>query len=129
MLHELRKNYGWTDEYILDHIEVYGGEWLTEQYQLCREGLQQEITLLANVLPMARTPMGKKAASAMKRMIKDIQNTINNIAPWSRRKKYEAKKRALKRQGVKPGEMVVVLGPGERSDLGLYEGAKIVKDK
>ena len=128
MIHEVRSNYGWTDDYILDNTEVYGTEWLKKNWELCREGFRDKASLLSMLIPMARTPMDKKSARGMQTYAKSVQKSLDSIAPWSGNSRYRNRKRAFEKKGIKPGEMVVVSGPGERTDIALFEGMKVVKD-
>jgi len=79
--------------------------------------------MLVSIMPMARTPMDKKAGSAMRSYTKKLERAIRDMTPWRR------PMIGLGLRGrIAEGEMVVVLDSDESSDDPLYRGAKIIRE-
>jgi len=127
----VRSVYGWTDDYILDNVEVYGIGWLEEAYKMCREGKQEYYRVMSVLFPLARTAMDRKSGRAMSKYAKQIKKYLVQFAPWKKLDAYRAKKR-LKSKGLaklKPGEMAVMISPGEDEEHPLFKDSKIIKKR
>lgn len=79
--------------------------------------------MLAAVIPLARTPMSKQAAGALKKYQKQVDKSLDAMVPWSR-----ASSRLSGLRGkVKSGEVVVMLDGSDIKDDDLYKDAQIKK--
>lgn len=100
---------------------------MLQAWKFIREDKADHYKTMAALIPLGRTPMDKRGGKALTKYQRDIERSLNALTPW--RNKHSALRERLLRQGVKPGEIVVVLGPGESADSPLYEGAKIIREK
>lgn len=107
---------------------LFGAEWLEQQYRLCMEGKYLDASILMQVVPLARTPMDKKGGRAMQKYYKDVNKSLRrSLIPWEERR-ADAMRRAAKYGGkVKPGEVTVILGPGEGGLSDIFKDSKIAK--
>ena len=129
MVHTLRTNYAWKDEYIVDKVEERGMRWLQEQFKLCKEGELEEWKIFKLMLPIARTPLSKKAGRAMMNTEKKLDRAlVQAITPW---KDLHAERRRMMKEkyGIESGEIAIVdTGDGVASALrGDDENIRIVK--
>lgn len=82
--------------------------------------------VLMSIAPLARTPMDKKMGKGLEKYARDLERQIDSLTPW--RNKFSSLRSRLLKQGVKPGEIAVILSPGDSADNPLFEGAKIIKE-
>lgn len=105
---------------------LYGMGWLEQQYKLCMEGMRFDYAILTQVIPLARTPMDKKSGKAMEKFAKDVQKALSRIlTPWE----DELKNRMRRHGNVNPGEVTVILGPGEGGLADVFKDSKISSRK
>lgn len=123
ILHEIRRAYGWTDEQILDQVELWGAEWLLETYKFVMEGEQREYKTLAMLAPLHRSPMSKKEADSLKRYSESVHKALDSLTPW--KSTMQSRIEAAKARGLKPGEVVVQIDSGDSALNPLFKGAKI----
>lgn len=102
---------------------LFGSTWLIEAWKKVREDKVEYYRVLAAVLPMARTPMDRKGASALKKYQKQIDKSLDAMVPWLR----ASNRLGGLRGKVKPGEAVVMLDGSDVMDQDLYKDAHIVK--
>lgn len=82
--------------------------------------------MLMMIAPLARSPMERKAAQALADYGKALERALDDVVPWQKSPRRNA---YLRRKGkIKSGEVKVILDPGEAGDIGLYDGAKIVRE-
>lgn len=129
MVHTLRTNYGWKDEYMVDKIEERGMGWLFEQYKICKENELSDWRILKSVLPIARTPLSKKSGRAMSKHERELDKTlVASLCPW---KDVHAERVRMYKEkyGIESGEIAIVdTGDGVANSLkGDDENIRIVR--
>lgn len=122
-LNSIRTAYGWTDEQILDQIEMFGLSWFEETIKLIIEEKQSDYKMLAMLIPLGRSPFGKEDGAALKRYSDNVLKALDRMTPW----RIRSRRDDLIQSGMKPGEVVVQLGSGDSANDPLYKGAKIKK--
>ena len=80
--------------------------------------------MLMVLMPLARTPWGKKDAASLKQYSDKVKKSLDASIPW---KKTSRSKESL-RGKVKPGEVVVLLESGEQLDPEFTKGAKVTRE-
>jgi len=80
--------------------------------------------MMMTLLPLARTPWGKKDAASMQQYAKKIGKALDASIPW----KKTSRSRESLRGKVKPGEVVVLLDGGEQLDPEFTKGAKVARE-
>lgn len=108
----------------MDQVSLFGYDWLEDAWKYIQEDKADQYMFWFNLMPLARTPMDKKAGSSMNRYAKSIERYIKKIAPWVKDRGRVDRLRGR----AKPGEMVVVLGAGESADNELFRGLKVIKE-
>ena len=78
-LHVVRAEYGWTNDEIADHVQLYGISWLDKTVRLIIEDRQSLYSFIASVVPLASTPMSEEAAKAMKEHSNEVYKFIDRI--------------------------------------------------
>lgn len=113
-MHTLRKTYGWQDEYIIDAVEKRGMNWLNKQYRFCKEDEFLNWNIYLNIIPFARTPWSKAGSKSMIKAEKELRaSLLETFTPW--KNAHEERKKAYKKKyGIKPGEIAIVYGAGEK---------------
>lgn len=81
--------------------------------------------MLANIMPLARSPFGKKDATGVKQYGDKVHKAISDMTPW-RARGSQLRERLLS-MGVKPGEVVVLLDSNDLPNDPLYKDAKVIK--
>jgi hypothetical protein len=98
---------------------------LEDTWKHILEDKQQYYSFLAMIMPLAKSPFSREEASKLKNYAKDIEKYILKLTPW--KTKTSGMRERLKKLGVKPGEVAVLLGPGEPANLDLYKGARVIR--
>ena len=98
-------------------------EWLFENWKLVREDRVEQYRVLMSLMPLARSPMDKKSASALQKHAKSVERMLEDAVPWQK----HARRSTLAGK-VRPGEVVVVLSSGETADDPLYSDAKVTRE-
>jgi hypothetical protein len=106
---------------------LFGLDWLYETWKYIQEDKVEQYKILMAVAPMARTPMDKKGAGALRKYIDKLNANLRNALPWLKKEPVSGRLAYL-REKVKPGEVVVILDDGESKNDPLFEGAKIIRE-
>lgn len=124
MVHEIRAVYHFTDDQILDHVELHGTNWVFESWKMIVEDRVRDWRMMVAVAPLSRTPMDKGGASAMTKYAKNLDKQLANALPWQR-----SGGRGLGdlRRKVKSGETVVMLDANDDKNSALFAGARMQK--
>lgn len=89
-------------------------------YKLIMEDQRQDYNWAMLVAPLARTPMTKEGGRTLKSYADKLRRMVEALTPW----RQSGLREQLKRQGVKPGETVVLLDSGEASP---WQDARTIK--
>lgn len=112
--HQIRQAYGYTDEQILDHIELYGDKWAFDAFQYIMEDKAVYWQTLMSVMPLARTPSDKKFSKSLQKYTKDLRASIEKMyAPWIEKRRIAAIKKRL----AEPPKGIVLDETGKQVDL------------
>jgi hypothetical protein len=76
-------------------------------------------------MPLARSPMSKSGGREMTKYQKSVNAQLDSLTPWINSRKYNRER--LKRMGVKEGEVVVLLDPGDSKDDPLFKDSKVLR--
>jgi hypothetical protein len=134
-MHEVRVAYGWTDEQIVEQVDLYGIDWLLDVWTMIREDMQRERAYLYNLIPLSQTPGTKEMVHKMDDYGRKLWNThIQAIVPRlpsgdgdNLDHLYTLTSPQL-REKIGRGNVAVILSSGERGDLPLFRDARTLKD-
>jgi len=109
-----------VDDEILDHIEVYGFDWLEDTYKLIMEDRRTQFGMLATMIPLALTPMSKQAAKGHADLGRRVNKMIDSMTPW-------IKPTSDLRKRVKSGTVAVLADAGDDLKNPLFKDAHVRK--
>lgn len=90
-----------------------------------REDKAEFYRMLANIVPLARTPMDKKGGQNLNKYNKSLNKVIDSFAPWLSSRDHLQSLRGK----VKPGEVLVILDGDDDPNNPLFAGATISREK
>jgi hypothetical protein len=123
-MHNIRSAYGWTDDQILDHAEIYGIADLLNIFKMIQEDKVEQWRMEMNIAPLSRTPMEKKGSSSLKDYEKKLSRVLDSLVPWQKRSSSIARQRGK----IEEGKTIVILEGGESSKSPLFKDAKITRE-
>ena len=110
---------------ILDHVSLYGTEWLIESWKVVQEDKTQVLYDSLMIMPAARTAMDKKGAKSLDNYLKKVTKAIGKRIPWRRSR---GGKLSHLRDKIPSGETRVLLGKGEDGNNPLFQGVKKIRE-
>jgi hypothetical protein len=110
---------------VLDHLVQYGTGWLEETYKYIQEDKKEHYKIMAMLMPLSRSPQSKSSAREMAKYQKDVDRQLDKLTPWASSSKFN--REALKRIGVKEGEVVVLMSPRDSAEDPLYKDTRIIR--
>lgn len=103
----------------MDSYELLGEAWLQQTYTYIQEDKTFFYTSLLNVMPLARTPLSKEAATALGKWRDTLEKSYAELTPSHRQ-------RTALQGKVKSEEVVVIADASERKHP-LFSGVDVIE--